>query len=306
MLIRSTLIVLIGLAAPFCLHAAEDPAARDEARRQFDLGVKRAREADYAAALAAFRKAYDASPNFSVLYNIAEVQRQLGDPASAVPTFERYLQEGGARISAERRAKVQALLEAEQRRTALVTFHLAPPSARVRLDGRWVDAAGVGTEEASMRVNAGTHEALAVMGDRASPARTFAVAPGEAVTITLVVPVPVAAPTFSTPRTARPAPSGPATPAPPVTPIPVHRPPRRCCARRPRPRARPAPPRPDSPIASPATRSPPLVWPGSASVSGPTSAPALRFRRLSTTGARPAKEAARATLAATTKTRGAD
>ncbi|MCU0690144.1 MAG: PEGA domain-containing protein [Polyangiaceae bacterium] len=64
-------------------------------------------EQDYGAALTEFKKAYELSPSYKLLYKIGQVSYKLRDYPGAFRAFEKYLVEGGDRISQQRRAEVQ-------------------------------------------------------------------------------------------------------------------------------------------------------------------------------------------------------
>ena len=80
-------------------------------------------------------RAYELSPNFAVLYNIATAEQALGDEPAALTTFERYLAEGGQGIPAARRAEVAAEIKQLAARTGVVVPRVTPDGARLTLDG---------------------------------------------------------------------------------------------------------------------------------------------------------------------------
>jgi tetratricopeptide (TPR) repeat protein len=202
-------VVLAAIAA--APARAEDKA---EARRRFAAGVERADAGAYEQAIAEFRRAYEASPNYAVLYNIAEMQRALGDPAGALETFQRYLADGGDAIPAARRAKVAAAMEGERAKTGALIIEVTPPAPAaaaapvlVLVDDRTVGD-GAATAQAPLRVNAGVHRIVATAGN-ATAERELSVAAGETATVALAL---VASPTVT--ETARLAPSLAARPPP--------------------------------------------------------------------------------------------
>src|SRR5262245_33135148 len=73
-----------------------------EADAHFKSGVLLYKEANYAAALAEFKRAYEIDPKYQVLYNIAESSYQLQDYAGALRNYQKYLEQGGAGISPSR------------------------------------------------------------------------------------------------------------------------------------------------------------------------------------------------------------
>jgi hypothetical protein len=68
--------------------------------------VKLYEEDDFRAALIEFKRAYELAPNWAVLYNVGQAHYQLREYPNALRALERYVQEGGEKISPERRAQV--------------------------------------------------------------------------------------------------------------------------------------------------------------------------------------------------------
>jgi hypothetical protein len=98
--------LLLGLARS--AGAQENP--REAARWHYARGLKLAGENGYEAALQEFTRAYELSPQFAVLYNIAQCQVALGRPWEAVATLTRYLREGEDHVPPDRRQLVTAQL----------------------------------------------------------------------------------------------------------------------------------------------------------------------------------------------------
>ena len=135
----ATLVVLLGAsltaAAPAAGPTAPTAANRKEAADRYQKGVKLYKEGDLAAALAEFRAAYDAVPAFEVLYNIGLTERRLFKYGQAVKTLNRYLDEGGKKVPADRRDIVQKELDEITDLTASVTVRVEGAPAKVTVDG---------------------------------------------------------------------------------------------------------------------------------------------------------------------------
>jgi len=114
-------------------NADENPQV-EEAHRHFQQGVKYFDEQDYRAALIEFKRAYELSPRWPVLYDIGQTQYQLLDYASALGTLERYLAEGGAKIPADRKEKVESDVAELRRRVAKVTIVTNVAGAEISVD----------------------------------------------------------------------------------------------------------------------------------------------------------------------------
>lgn len=129
----------IAAAILVCRSAAaqEAPNEKERARQHFQDGLKRAQAGELRSALEAFQAAYAASPHFSVLYNIAQTQLALSQPAEATQTFERYLAEGGTSVPPARRREVQAVMakareQAGEARSTPEAASTAPAASKPR------------------------------------------------------------------------------------------------------------------------------------------------------------------------------
>ena len=89
-----------------------------EAADRFARGLKFYEEGDYTLALIEFERAYRLVPTYRVLYNIGQVSIQLSRFARARIALTRYLNEGGAELSPERKAEIARDLEMLSARTA--------------------------------------------------------------------------------------------------------------------------------------------------------------------------------------------
>lgn len=111
----------------------------DEAVQRFERGVQLYESENYEGALVEFNTAYKISGNYKLLYNIAICQTALKDYAVATETFNRYLSEGGAEISAARKQDVQdrlAKLALNVTRVKVTTD--APAGATLTIDDQTV------------------------------------------------------------------------------------------------------------------------------------------------------------------------
>jgi len=122
---------LVTSAPAFAQPAKPTPEATRDAGKHFHRGVALFNEADYAGALAEFKKAYDIAPNPAVLYNIGQTHFQLRSYAAALQVFERYLAEAGA--SAEHRAEAEANVETLRSRVGKIDV-IAADGTEVTID----------------------------------------------------------------------------------------------------------------------------------------------------------------------------
>jgi hypothetical protein len=148
----------IAVATLAALLSASLPAAADEASTHFQRGVELYSEADYRSALNEFRRAYELDPRYQVLYNIAEANFQLQDYANALRTFQKYLNEGGAKITPARRAEVEKELDKLKKRVARLDVVTSEPGATIAIDDV---AVGTTPFEEALLVSAGRRKVTA-------------------------------------------------------------------------------------------------------------------------------------------------
>ena len=115
---------------------APPPQAEDAARagEHFARGVRLYQEDDFRAALIEFTRAYELAPNYAVLYNIGQAYYQLRDYPSALRTLERYSNEGGDKLAADRRAQIDREIGELRGRVAHVTIATNVEGVDVSLD----------------------------------------------------------------------------------------------------------------------------------------------------------------------------
>ena len=166
--------------------AAADEA-RDAAGAHYAQGIELAANGNYEAALQEFSAAYAISPQFSVLYNIAQAQTALDHPTEAIALFARYLSEGKDRIPEARRQRVEALMASLGSRLARLSITTDRPSARISVDGREV---GVTPLAEPLRVDAGTHTVLAKVEGIPVLIRIVVLREAEQQTLDLELPAP--------------------------------------------------------------------------------------------------------------------
>lgn len=111
------LLLLSSVVASTPAFGAEADAST-EARLHFDRGVELYREGSLDAALAEFTRAHELAHDSRLLYNIAQVQAERHDYASAIGLLTEYLQSSGSALTRERRAEVEAELTQMRQRVA--------------------------------------------------------------------------------------------------------------------------------------------------------------------------------------------
>src|SRR5664279_2435322 len=100
-------VALTGIFTPQVTMAETTSAEESDSTRaavRFQRAVELYREGSYEGALAEFSKAYQISPSYLVLYNIAQTQYALHDFVGSYKSLMQYLAEGGGGIPGARRA----------------------------------------------------------------------------------------------------------------------------------------------------------------------------------------------------------
>jgi tetratricopeptide (TPR) repeat protein len=192
--------VFVGLLfvpqATMAQSPGSDDADSSKAGVRFQRAVELYREGSYEGALAEFRKAYQTSPTYQVLYNIAQTQYALHDFVGAYKSLMQYTVEGGSDIPADRRAQVDQMSAKLVDRIAHLQILINVSGADVR-----VDDISVGTSPLPglVPVNVGTRKVSAFMAGSPEVVRVVTVAGKESMKIDLRVDLPSAAPTRGVP-----------------------------------------------------------------------------------------------------------
>ena len=133
--------VLAQTSYPDAPPTKPSDAAKQEAARRFEQAIKLYEDADYTVALAEFERVYELMPDYRVLYNIGQVNIQLGRYARAYRTLKEYVARGKSELPSDRRAAVQADLEQLNGRVARINVSVDQPGAEVSIDGTLVGKA---------------------------------------------------------------------------------------------------------------------------------------------------------------------
>jgi hypothetical protein len=107
--------------------------ATKEAIARFKRGLELYKEGAYATALIEFRKAYELSPNWRVLYNIGLVCSEMQDAVCAVRSLQGYLAQG-TDIPANRRSEVEREIAKMKPRTAMLVVETNTDGVDVAID----------------------------------------------------------------------------------------------------------------------------------------------------------------------------
>jgi hypothetical protein len=114
----------------------------EKARAHFQQGIQFYNAADYKLSLIEFRRSYELSSNYRILYNIGQVNQQLGNYTKALGALEQYLREGGTELEEERKAEVSANAVVLRTRVAHVRLISNVTSPELLIDGFPVENPG--------------------------------------------------------------------------------------------------------------------------------------------------------------------
>jgi hypothetical protein len=197
----------LGQSSPSAAPAVESDAPKQEAARRFEHAIKLYEEGDYALALAEFERVYELVPDYRVLYNIGQVNIQLGRYARALRTLREYVSRGGSELPAQRRSAVQADLDSLVGRTASIEVDVRPAGAELFVDGTVV---GKSPLAEPIVVDVGERTVQARLTGYSTRAQTLTLAGGDRRRVDLTLE-PDAAP-LPAPPPATAAPQGPLAP----------------------------------------------------------------------------------------------
>jgi hypothetical protein len=191
-----TLFVVLSLAMALPTSAAAgapprvDSASAGEstqAAEHFDRGVTYYEEADYSAALVEFKRAYEISPAWRVLFNIGQTDFQLHEYVEALGALRRFVAEGGELIKPKRRAEVDAELADLNDRVARVSFESNLSETTISVDGQPV---GVTPLSGPVLVSAGIRRVTALHTGRDPVEQRISVIGGDAMAVQLDFAIP--------------------------------------------------------------------------------------------------------------------
>ena len=187
--IASRLVQLVGV----CLFviptiASAQPAepaggSTEEAGARYKRGLEMYREENYRGALLEFKRAYELTHEYKVLYNVGQVCYQLQDYVCAVTSFEQYLRDGAADVPAERQQTVRNEIQKLRPRIANVTFVTNVPGVSLTID----DVPAGTTPLEPRLVSAGAHRVSATKEGYLPLSQTIEIAGADQPTIRLTL-----------------------------------------------------------------------------------------------------------------------
>lgn len=131
-------------AAATSASAAANGQDVEKARAHFQQGVQFYNNGDFKLSLIEFRRSYELSGNYRILYNIGQVNQQLGNYTKALAALEQYLKDAGSEIVDDRKAEVAATVAALQKRVAHIRLITNIDKPELLIDGFPAESSGVG------------------------------------------------------------------------------------------------------------------------------------------------------------------
>jgi hypothetical protein len=198
--------VCLSCAIPRAAHGQDAPtespargAPSDEARAaasaHFQRGVQLHEEGDYDAALVEFQRAYDAMPDYRVLYNVGVTYLAQRSYVLSLRAFERYLVLGGSTLDPARRAEVEERIANLRQRVGFLVLEVNVTDAEVLVDGEVVARTPV---PSPLSLDVGRHRVEVRAAGHMPEQRTISVAGGDELELAIELE-PVAAPVASVP-----------------------------------------------------------------------------------------------------------
>lgn len=125
---------------------SEEEAPPDDARRFYLEGNKALERQDWAAAEAAFLKAWALSKGYDVAANLGQAAFKLGRPRDAAELLAYSLRHVTPSAKPAARARTQEALDAIKKEIVTVRFSVNVPGANISVDGKRIEPAMVAEE----------------------------------------------------------------------------------------------------------------------------------------------------------------
>jgi hypothetical protein len=152
------------------------------ARAAYDSARLLVTNGDFVSALAKFKEAYDTSNEPELLYDMAICEKNLKHYAHMQALLQRYLRDGGGRLTTAERAQVDGALDAIKELVANVRVTTNEAGAAVVLDGENV---GTSPLDGTLQVDLGTHRVSVTKPDFKPAERTIEATGGQELDVTL-------------------------------------------------------------------------------------------------------------------------
>jgi len=175
------LALVLGLATITSVARAQPADAQEEARTHFKAATELYDENNFRGALTEFKRAYELSPSYKLLFNIGQVEMELQDYAEALKAYSRYLREGGSDVPADRVTQLNAEVERLKGRVGYIIAQ-ATAGAEIVIDNTSI---GYAPLPEPVAVNTGRHEITVRAAGRDPLTRVVDVAGKQQLTVVL-------------------------------------------------------------------------------------------------------------------------
>ncbi|CAN5677112.1 hypothetical protein BH09MYX1_BH09MYX1_35670 [soil metagenome] len=145
----------------------------DDAMPHFAKGVELYDENDFAGALVEFKRAYEISKDWHILFNIAQASFQAQNYSAALTAFEAYLDAGGPGIAKDRKKYCDGEIEKLKGRVAKLDVVTNVPGADILVDDEKV---GVTPLTEPLIVSQGKRKVTVMLKGRAPETKTIELA----------------------------------------------------------------------------------------------------------------------------------
>lgn len=175
-------LLVLGWSAtrPAQAQTAESEAlasdAKERARSHFRMGVDFYREKNFRASVIEFQRAYNAYPNYKILYNLGQTSQALQESVAAIDYLTAYLKGGGQEIEMQRREEVELTIARLKARLASLSVSGDTEGAEIFVDDKSV---GFLSREKSVQVSSGRHKVYATKGGVRSVESTIDLGAGD-------------------------------------------------------------------------------------------------------------------------------
>jgi hypothetical protein len=185
---RRWLVILCAFFIATSAFAQGQPRSQkqkiEEATPHFQKAVELYDENDFSNALIEFKRTYEISQDYHVLFNMAQTYYELQNYAGALDAFQRYLTEGGAAVARDRRAYVEKEIQKLKGRVARVTVTVNLPGADIAVDDEKV---GTSPLASPLVVSQGKRKVSATIAGKPEASQTIEVAGGDSTAVTLQI-----------------------------------------------------------------------------------------------------------------------
>lgn len=166
----------LGLAGPAAGAPTGSASKQQEAKKHATAGSQALSRADTETAVRELTTAAAIAPDADILLSLARAHRLHGDPAKARDVLEQLRTNYGPKLSAPKRAEVDAELVAVKAKLATLKLAIAEPGASVKVDGKDV---GTTPLAAPLELGTGAHELTVSKAGFVTSTRRVELASGE-------------------------------------------------------------------------------------------------------------------------------